>query len=281
MADWSSSVAAAVAFALFSWWLGTGAILWLVRRRASSFPWSLTLASLMLMLGLLGSGLSMRSTGSGPAYLGFASVILMWGWHELAFLTGWLTGPRRLPLGARARGWTRLRQSVLAVAYHEAALLLNFCVLWWMQTGHPNHVALCTFALLWCMRLTAKLNLYLGVPQTGAQYLPVQLAYMASYFRRGPVTPFFFLTLGSSALILFGLVWEVNTGLLSASTGSVLLATLLGLAIVEHLLMAFPLSIERLWGWAMGRPAAQRPRDGQSLSLPTVPLGATAKADPP
>jgi hypothetical protein len=69
--------------------------------------------------------------------------------------------------------------------------------------------------------------------------------------------------------------------LLSASTGSVLLATLLGLAIVEHLLMAFPLSIERLWGWAMGRPAAQRPRDGQSLSLPTVPLGATAKADPP
>ncbi|MFM8624710.1 MAG: putative photosynthetic complex assembly protein PuhE [Betaproteobacteria bacterium] len=279
MADWSTSVAAAIAFALFSWWLGTGAILWLVRRRASSFPWSLSLAFLMLLLGLLGSGLSMRSTGSGPAYLGFASVILMWSWHELAFLTGWLTGPRQQSLDPSAQGWLRLRQSVQAVAYHELALLINFCLLWWMQAGHPNHVALCTFALLWCMRLSAKLNLYLGVPQTGAQYLPAQLSYMASYFRCGRVTPFFFTTLGLSVLIFFWLIWEVSAGLVSASTGAVLLATLLGLAIVEHLLMAFPLSIERLWGWAMTRPQTHRSRE--SLPLPAVALGATAKADPP
>ncbi len=282
MPDWIHSIGAAAAFALLSWWLGTGAILWLVRRRASSFRWSMALASLMLVLGLLGSAASMRHSGSAWSYLGFASVILMWSWHELAFLTGWLTGPRRVSLSSQARGWSRLRESVLAVAHHELALLMNFAVLWLMQGGHPNHVALCTFALLWCMRLSAKLNLYLGVPQTGANYLPVQLRYMASYFKCGPVTPFFFLTLGLSALILGWLVWEVHTGLVSATTGSVLLATLLGLAIVEHVLMAFPLSIERLWGWAMGHPPkVARPVDPGRMPLPAVALGAASKSDPP
>jgi hypothetical protein len=32
-----------------------------------------------------------------------------------------------------------------------------------------------------------------------------------------------------------------------------MLATLLGLAIVEHLIMIFPWPLERLWGWAMGQ----------------------------
>jgi hypothetical protein len=35
-----------------------------------------------------------------------------------------------------------------------------------------------------------------------------------------------------------------------------LLAALLGLAIVEHVLMAFPVPLQKLWGWAMSRPSA-------------------------
>ena len=276
------SIAAACGFALLSWWLGTGAILWLVRLRASSFRWSLLLASVALVLGLMGAAYSMRSSGSAAAYLAFASVILMWSWHELAFLTGWLTGPRRIALQAGARGGQRLLQSIQAVAYHELALLLNFVVLWALQMGEPNHVALCTFALLWCMRVSAKLNLFLGVPQTGAQYLPAHLSYLASYFKRAAVTPFFFLTLTGSALTLVWLIGQVHNGLVSATTGWVLLATLLGLAIVEHVLMAFPLSIEKLWGWAMSR-AASRPL-AEAAALPTLPVGLpvhAAKVDPP
>ena len=282
MPEFMESIAAACGFALISWWLGTGAILWLVRLKASSFRWSLLLASAALVLGLMGAAYSMRSTGAASAYLAFASVILMWSWHELAFLTGWLTGPRRIALEAGARGTRRLLQSVQAVAYHELALLLNFAVLWALQMGEPNHVALCTYALLWCMRVSAKFNLFLGVPQTGAQYLPAHLSYLASYFKRAAVTPFFFLTLTGSALTLVWLIGQVHTGLVTATTGWVLLATLLGLAIVEHVLMAFPLSIEKLWGWAMSR-AASRPLADAAV-LPTLPVVLpvhAAKADPP
>lgn len=283
MPEFMQSVAAAFVFALLSWWLGTGLILWLVRLKASSFRRSLLLASAALLLGLAGAAYSMRSPGPDSAYLAFASVILMWSWHELAFLTGWLTGPRRVALQEGARGSQRLLQSIGAVAYHELALLLNFAVLWAMQIGQPNHVALCTFALLWCMRVSAKFNLFLGVPQTGAQYLPAHLSYLASYFKRAAVTPFFFLTLTGSALTLVWLIAQVHTGLATASTGWVLLATLLGLAIVEHVLMAFPLSIERLWGWAMNRSSPARPLS-QATVLPTLPGVLpvhTAKADPP
>jgi putative photosynthetic complex assembly protein 2 len=138
--------------------------------------------------------------------------------------------------------------------HHEFALLANFGLLLLMQQGEPNHVAICTFALLWCMRLSAKLNLFFGVPEVGAQYLPAHLTYLGSYFRRGRVGVFFY---GSMLMAVGSWVWLVNgvqRGVFTVNTGWVLLATLLGLAIIEHLLMMFPLPMQRLWGWAMGRP---------------------------
>ena len=256
MPEFASSVTAAVLFALLCWWLGTGLILWLVRLPESSFRLSLAFFTLLLALGLWGSYLSMQSSSAASAYLGFASVILMWSWHELAFLTGWLTGPRKGPLEPGVQGLRRFTQSVQVLIHHELALLLNFVLLVLLQTGQPNHVAVCTFALLWCMRFTAKMNLYFGVPQVGEQYLPRHLMYLASYFRRGPVSAFFFVSVGLACGTWLWLIWEVQTGLVALSTGWVLLAALLGLAIVEHVLMAFPVPLQKLWGWAMSRPAA-------------------------
>jgi hypothetical protein len=77
--------------------------------------------------------------------------------------------------------------------------------------------------------------------------------------------------LAASALILGWLIWQVRSGQVAASTGWVLLAALLGLAIVEHVLMAFPLSIEKLWGWAM----RQRPASCQPAAMPRPIVVAT------
>lgn len=253
MSPWWTSPGAAVAFALLAWWFGTGAILWLVRLPRASLGWSMPALSALFVLGLVAARQSMQGSGSAPAYLGFASVILMWAWHEMAFLSGWLTGTRRLPQTPGVRGWARFVEALQAVLHHELALLANFLLLLWLQQGQPNHVALCTFALLWCMRFTAKINLFLGVPEVGDQYLPKHLIYLGSYFRRGPVSLFFPLTLGGACLTWLWLIWEAHTGLVQASTGWVLLASLLGLAIVEHVIMLFPVPMQRLWGWAMSR----------------------------
>ncbi len=152
--------------------------------------------------------------------------------------------------------------------YHELALLANFAVLWWMQSGQVSHVAICTFALLWCMRLSAKLNLFFGVPQNGAQYLPDHLKYLASYFRttRG-MSLWFVLSMGVAMGTWFWLVWLAQQGAVAITTGWVMLATLLGLAIVEHVIMIFPWPLERLWGWAMG-PDHQTGFDHTPLKAP-------------
>ena len=256
MAEFTESLAAPALFALVCWWFGTGALLWLVRRPVISFRWSLLVLSGLLVASLWTTWHSMQAHSVANAYLAFASVIVMWSWHELAFLTGWLTGPRESPLAPGATGLARLRQSLQAVLWHELALLANFGLLWWMQQDQPSHLAICTFALLWCMRASAKLNLFFGVPEVGEQYLPRHLIYLGSYFRRAPVGLFFYTTVGSACAVWAWMVWQIPGGETAQNTGWVLLAALLGLAIVEHAIMAWPLPLQKLWGWAM----SQRPR---------------------
>jgi putative photosynthetic complex assembly protein 2 len=270
MTDFLASVTGASLVAVFSWWLGTGAILWLVRLPARLFRPSMLALSALTLLSLMGTAWSMRHNTMAAAYAGFISVIVMWGWHEMAFLTGWLTGPRRIAQEPGVRGWQRFSQAVQALLHHELALLLNFALLFWLQLGQPNHVALCTFALLWCMRVSAKLNLFFGVPHVGDQYLPDHFVYLGSYFRRSPVTGFFFLTISLSAGTWIWLVAEAQRSATELSTGWVLLASLLGLAIVEHLLMIFALPLQRLWGWALRQRQQLQSPDSERSVVPTT-----------
>jgi putative photosynthetic complex assembly protein 2 len=188
----------------------------------------------------------------------------------MAFLTGWLTGPRRVALDTGLNFRQRFIQSAQVLLHHELALLLNFGVLLVMQQGQPNHMALCTFALLWCMRLSAKLNLFFGVPFVGEQYLPVHLRYIGSYFKQAPVTLFFYLTMGVSCITWGWMVWEVASGLVLVNAAWVLLSSLLGLAIIEHLLMVFALPLQKLWGWAMKRSPYQSAIPATELSAPVA-----------
>ena len=112
MSDFFSSILGAALFSVFSWWLGTGAILWLVRLSPASFRWSMFGLSFLLGLSLWTASISMRSHTVLNAYIGFVSVIAMWSWHEMAFLTGWLTGPRRVVLDKGLKLRHRFVQSV-------------------------------------------------------------------------------------------------------------------------------------------------------------------------
>ena len=256
MNDLLRDTAAPALFALLAWWFGTGAILWLVRRPTGGFRGRMAAVTIAGLASVWVAWHSMQVSGPAAAYLGFASVIVMWGWHEMAFLSGWITGWRKSPLTPGARGLLRFKESVQVVLHHELALLFNFTLLWVLQQGHPNHVAICTFALLWCMRLSAKLNLFFGVPEVGEQYLPDHLKYLGSYFRRGRVSLFFWGSIAMASGSWLWLVSQARSGAVEVTTGWVLLAALLGLAIVEHLIMMFPLPLQKLWGWAMGTPAA-------------------------
>ena len=60
---------------------------------------------------------------SAGAYIAFLSALAIWGWIELAFLSGIITGPNRAPCPPGAPGWDRFWRAVGTIAWHEVALI--------------------------------------------------------------------------------------------------------------------------------------------------------------
>lgn len=243
---------AAVLAALFVWWFSTGAILLANRLPEATWGWSAALASLVLMISSAGVVLVRDDTSVLGAYGGFLCAIGIWGWHELMFLTGRITGPRTTPLPPGRAGVSRLRAATEVVLYHEVALVLTLGLIAVLSLGHVNTVALATFAVLWVMRLSAKLNVFLGVRNLSEEFLPDRMAYMATYFRRrrmNPLLPFCVFAALVAAVHILSPAWEPGATEF-AVVASTLIGTLLLLAVLEHLFLVAPVALDKLWRWA-------------------------------
>jgi len=255
---------AAVIYAILLWWAGTGAVLALVNRPSRTFRFSLAIATLTLLAALAALAFSARQPTVAGAFIGFTSALLIWGWHEISFLTGFVTGPRTCGREAGSRGWRHFLHASQAVLHHELALLATVLALAALTWGQPNQVGFWTFAALWGMRLSAKLNVFLGVRNLAEDWLPENLGYLKTYFRKRSMNPLFPISIAASAALLAMLIQQVGgfADLDGAGPlGLTLLATLVGLAILEHVLLMVPLGDTGLWQWANQGPSPARDRD--------------------
>ena len=109
------------------------------------------------------------------------------------------------------------------------------------------------------MRLSAKLNLFLGVPFLNDDLLPERLGHLKSYFLRRPMNAFFPVAVTAStilATLLAAQALQAKTEF--GATAFLLLATLVALAVLEHWFMVVPVPVRAIWEWSMGsRPDAQ------------------------
>jgi putative photosynthetic complex assembly protein 2 len=241
--------------ALLVWWFGTGVVMLLDGLPRDTFRWTLGAATLLAAGALVGIARTADDPGAAASYAAFAAAVAVWGWHELTFLSGWLTGPRRSGCSAPAHWPTRLVESVQAILWHELGLLTTLALIAVLTWDAANPVALWTFGLLWVMRLSAKFNLFLGVRNLGEEFLPQHLAYLPSYFRRRPFNELLPWVLLLATLVV---AWLLQQGMAldgGARAGHLLVASLGVLAIAEHLLMVLPLQSTALWRWAMRRHA--------------------------
>ncbi len=259
-----------VVFAVFVWWFSTGIVLLLDGLPRTTFRWSHLLSTLLALGALWGLTHTATQTGAAGAFCAFTCALLVWGWHELSFLTGWVTGPRQRPLDAGVRGWSRFVQAVQAILWHEAAILASGLVIAALTWGAPNQVGLWTFAVLWLMRISAKLNVFLGVRNLNVALLPPHLAYLGSYFRRRAMNLLFPLVVTLATVVAVRIVADAlaqPAGSASA-TGALLVATLLVLAIVEHWLLVLPIESTALWRWALNNRGAARAAGNTVSPLP-------------
>ena len=247
-----SPMAVAALTALFVWWFSTGAILWLALRRRLNALALAAGAAPVAALSLVGLARAGDDPSVAGAYLGFLSAIGLWGWIELTFLTGVLTGPNRAPCPPGARGLRRFRAAWAAVAHHELVLGAAMAGLAVMLHDAANLTGLLAFAVLFAARISAKVNVYLGVPHLSHDMMPPRIAHLKTYFHRGRVSAAFPLAITG---LTGATVWWAERAVAApagsgAETGHALLAALAGLALLEHWLMVIPIRDSALWRWA-------------------------------
>ncbi|MEM6665350.1 MAG: putative photosynthetic complex assembly protein PuhE [Pseudomonadota bacterium] len=242
-----------VLFALFVWWFSTGVVLYLGRRPRGTYRWSML--GMTVVLGLSTVALVLTSSLTTPlgAYLAFTAGLLIWGWHEMAFLMGFLVGARTEPCPEDATGYDRFVAAFAAINHHELAILGTGIIVIALAWDAPNPVGAWTFAVLWGMRISAKLNVYLGVPNLAEEFLPDHLAYLKTYFRNRRINLLFPVSVTVGALFTAALV-HLAVGAPAGSfeaAAYTLVAALSGLAVIEHWLLVLPLPDAALWHWAL------------------------------
>jgi len=242
-----------VLFTLFIWWFSTGLILWLDRLPRSTFRYSMAGATLIAGAGLVVLHATRNTATETGAYAAFAAAIAVWAWHECAFLFGYMTGPERRPCPADCRGFARFVRALRSILHHELALAATALVVVALTSGGANQVGLWTFVILWIMRISTKINLFLGVPNVGEEFLPSDLRYIATYFARRPMNLFFPLAVSAATGLLVHLMRELSGPTLSSFQGvaHVFYATLLALAVIEHWFLVAPLPVAALWSWSL------------------------------
>jgi putative photosynthetic complex assembly protein 2 len=258
-----AEIGLAALFTLFLWWASTGLIIYLDGLRRETFGWTMLGASVLLLLALFGLHALSPEAGVTGAWLGFLCGTLCWGWIEIAFLTGAVTGPRRTACPPALRGFARLRAATEVVLWHELAILALALVMLAITWGAPNQIGTWTFLAFWVMRLSAKFNLFLGVRNRSEAFLPDHLRYLDSYFPRARMNllfPFSVLAgVVATALLLLAAIGAEATR--HESVGFTLLATLVALGLLEHIFMVLPVPADGLWRWGLAsrrQPAKAR-----------------------
>lgn len=259
-----------IAAALVAWWLSTGAVIYLDGLPRRTFPWTMVVATLLLVAGIALVAGVRDGSSVAAAYLSFLGGFLAWVWQEVSFYTGYVTGPRRHPCAPGCRGWGHFGHALQVSLWHEVAIVVSAIALWIAAGPGTNRVGFWAFVILWVMHESARINVFLGVRNVSEEFLPEHMRYLSSFLRRRPMNPLLpFSLLGSLVLAWILLAVTLETASPGPRAGMGLLTGLAVLGVVEHLFLVLPVPLDRLWTWGLrsrdegsahGSPSQERDR---------------------
>ncbi|MGI3777705.1 MAG: putative photosynthetic complex assembly protein PuhE, partial [Janthinobacterium lividum] len=168
-------------FALFVWWFSTGVIMYLDGLPRPTFKWSMLGATVLLAASLYGLHATGSDTSVRGAYVGFTCGLLAWGWQEISFYMGFVTGTRKQPCEEGCRGWRHFGHAIQTSLWHELAIIAAAIAVVALTWHAPNQVGMWTFMVLWWMHQSAKLNVFLGVRNLNEEFLPEHLQFLRSF----------------------------------------------------------------------------------------------------
>jgi len=175
-----SRIVTAFFFSLIFWWFSTAVIMYLSfipNTRTFSFIASLALAGLSIYLLYH----FRNDTSERAIYISFTAGVLIWAFVEVSFYSGYIVGPSVRPIFSIKPSMDSFFRAVHQSAYHEGLVLFLACCLFGISAKAKNKFGLYVFLMFWFMHQSAKLNIFLGVVNTGKELVPETVESMTHY----------------------------------------------------------------------------------------------------
>jgi putative photosynthetic complex assembly protein 2 len=267
-----ATIGLSVLYVVFLWWFATGFVLYLDGLPRRTFKVTLAVSGALAALSLVALELTAGERSVLNVMTAVTAALFIWGFNELLFLTGALTGPSRERCPTDATGFRRFVLATRALLWHELGLVVSTAIVAWAVWGQANAFGLWTFLLLWTLRLSTKINIFLGVPNTGENFLPEQLEFLKSYFLKRPMNAFFpFSVMAATAIVALLIARAAHgDGTAGDMAGWSALAALATLGLIEHWFLVIPLGQTELWQWGF------RSRERKDPKGPGLAGGVTA-----
>ena len=252
-----------ILFALFVWWFSTGAIIFLDNLPQRTFRYSIAGATILLAVSAYGLAATSGDTSLRGAYAAFAFGMTAWGWQEISFYMGYVTGPRKAACRDGCSGWAHFGHAIQTSLWHELAIIACAAGVVALTWNQPNQIGTWTFMVLWWMHQSAKLNVFLGVRNLNEEFLPEHLGFLKGFLTKKPMNLLFPVSVTVSTVICVRLVQAASAPGASAfaASGFTFLATMMALAILEHWFLVLPLPAAKLWHWGLRSRAVRQPFD--------------------
>lgn len=237
------------AFVVLLWWCSTVVLLYRCGKPKQTYNATLYGTMLAAAIGVLLIAFSRDEAGIVGAYAGFTGALAIWAFHETSYLLGFITGPRPEACPDGASISERFKYGVKASLYHELAIIVTAIGIGAISWQSPDQTGLMTFVILWLMRWSVKVNIFLGVRNLHHEFWPTHLQYLQSYARTRSMNAWFPVSIALAltvAYLLFTAATAIDASI-ADRTSAVLLLSILLLATLEHVLLMLPVPDAVLW----------------------------------
>ncbi|HYW49099.1 MAG TPA: DUF3623 family protein [Gemmatimonadaceae bacterium] len=219
------------------WWLVTGVIVALQRNEWTKLAaWTISTAVAIWAAYDIHGQRDTRTAAS--ARRTFLAATAIWMWINVGLYGGWIVGPGHTASTAGVATVFRATEAITSLLWHELLCVLVLFATWLHVRTSPNRIAFHALFTYWGVLQVAKLNIFFGVANPGARFLPPHLQFLLSYYGPPENTAW----LPASVVVALGIAlsfwwrgWQAKDAFLRQ--GRALLAMLIALAALEYLLL--------------------------------------------
>jgi putative photosynthetic complex assembly protein 2 len=219
------------------WWFVTGVVVALQRNDVTRLiAWAFS--TLVAVYATHVIHVNRNVTTASSARRTFLAATMIWMWINVSLYGGWIVGPSHVASVSGAASIFRATEAIAALLWHELLCVTLLFGMWLHVRLSPNRLAFYGLATYWSVLQVAKLNIFFGVANPGARFLPTHLEFLLTYYgpaeNTGWLAVAFFLAVGI-ALIGWWRAREAATPFLRQSRA--LIAVVFALAALEYLFL--------------------------------------------